>query len=494
MSDTNAATIGLILETTAGTTPTSPAFETIRTTGQAGLSASPITVRSTELRTDRRVTDLILVGREAGGDISMEVAYGTFDTLMEGAMFNTWTEKPTVVNVTADIEISDVLAATDTITVITAQGSQFVDQMLIEMTGFTDTTLNVGLHEVVSSTATTVVVESSPGLVDEPSVPLGARIRYVGFVGASGDITATAGPDTLTSTTLDFTTLGLVAGDWIKVGGNVAGEQFIAGNVNGNGLCRVGTTAITATVLTLDVVPALWAADTAASQTIQVWVGDFIREGTTDRSYSIEQQFSDHSPVTFQLYTGMEVNSFTIQADSQAVVTASATFVGRDAAFSETRTSGATDVAANTNDVLNTSSDVGILFEDGVALAAPNHVLSTSITINNAMRRQNAVANIGSVGFGKGKADVQIGLQTYFGNQDLAEKVLNNTTTSYTFSLEDNNNNMYVFDAPSVKFSEGSPDVGGEDDDILLPLTGQAIRHATLLYQFHVQRFTHFDQ
>ena len=74
-------------------------------------------------------------------------------------------------------------------------------------------------------------------------------MKVVGFQAASGDITATA--TGLGSTSLDFTTLGLAVGQWIKIGGSATADKFATAALNST--ARI--TAIAATALTLDHLP-----------------------------------------------------------------------------------------------------------------------------------------------------------------------------------------------------------------------------------------------
>ena len=69
MSDTNRVQIGLVEEATLGTTPATPAFQALRITNAPSLAFEPNTVVSEEIRSDRQITDLILVGAEAGGEV-----------------------------------------------------------------------------------------------------------------------------------------------------------------------------------------------------------------------------------------------------------------------------------------------------------------------------------------------------------------------------------------------------------------------------------------
>ena len=62
----------------------------LRFTGTPNLAFAPNTITSNEIRPDRQVSDLILVGAEAGGDTGIELSYGAFDSLLEDALFSTF--------------------------------------------------------------------------------------------------------------------------------------------------------------------------------------------------------------------------------------------------------------------------------------------------------------------------------------------------------------------------------------------------------------------
>jgi hypothetical protein len=136
--------------------------------------------------------------------------------------------------------------------------------------------------------------------------PLGSRSSA--SQGASGDITATS--TGLGSTALDFTTLGLVPGMWLKVGGTAAGDKFanIAAN---NDWVRISGT-ITATAIPLDNRPSGWAVDNGSGKTIKVWFGDYINNGTTQTSLTVERGFLDQTTPTYIVNTGMVVQSYDV--------------------------------------------------------------------------------------------------------------------------------------------------------------------------------------
>jgi hypothetical protein len=84
------ARIARVVEATFGTTPATPTFSTSRVTG-GGLRTSKTTATSNELRADRNVADEIMLGQDVSGSLPFEMSYGSFDDLIEAALFGTWT-------------------------------------------------------------------------------------------------------------------------------------------------------------------------------------------------------------------------------------------------------------------------------------------------------------------------------------------------------------------------------------------------------------------
>lgn len=484
LQSTNRVKISTVRETTFNTTPTSPGFKTRRVTSH-GLAAAPQTVVSQEIRSDRQVTDLILVGRQAGGSVGGEISFKVMDEDWEEALQSTWsTALPVITVATLDTEISDVSLTTLT---VSAGGAAFKAGMLAYMSGFT-TAANNKIARVASSSATTIVFPAATFAVEAAAIPVGAQARVVGFQGASGDLVATiTNGNALTSTALDFTTLGLVVGQWVRIGGTAAGDQ-LATAVD-NDFCRIS--AITATRLSFDRVPASWAADAGTSKTLIVFAGDVLTNGSTKRSRTIERQYLDQSPAAYEYFAGQALDSLSLNIAAGAVATYTESWIGAGYSVSASRASGATDTAAPTNDVLNAASNVGRIAIDGTVLTGPNFVKTATVQIANNLRRQDAIGSLDAVGIGNGQFAVTGTLSTYFGDKTLLDKVLNNTLTSFDFRLgrTDTNNETLLFDFPSVKFSSGAPTVSGPNADVMLDLGYQAIMDATLQYTMLIERF-----
>lgn len=84
----------IVAESAYGTTPATPAFDIIRHTGTT-LGLSKESLQSEELRDDRQIADFRHGAYQVGGDINIELSYGSFDKLLEAVLCGTWqTDSP----------------------------------------------------------------------------------------------------------------------------------------------------------------------------------------------------------------------------------------------------------------------------------------------------------------------------------------------------------------------------------------------------------------
>lgn len=81
--------LAAVAETAWAVTPATPAFKNLRIVSES-LSAEKQTTTSNELRPDRNVSDVIQTSRAASGSIEAEMSYGSFDDLIESALYSTW--------------------------------------------------------------------------------------------------------------------------------------------------------------------------------------------------------------------------------------------------------------------------------------------------------------------------------------------------------------------------------------------------------------------
>lgn len=81
--------LAAIAEVTYGTTPTTPAFTSLRH-NSCNIGLSKDAVESEEIRGDRQITCFRHGNKSVGGDIEGELVYGEYDSLIEAALCGTW--------------------------------------------------------------------------------------------------------------------------------------------------------------------------------------------------------------------------------------------------------------------------------------------------------------------------------------------------------------------------------------------------------------------
>lgn len=496
MTSSNLMRLSGIRETTFGTLPGSPRMRTGRLTGES-LAFAPQFVSSSELRADRMNADPIKINEQNQGSINFELSLfpdlSLGSELMRSAFYNPWTVQPYRDNDgTADSNITDVNSGTQTVTVtnVAPQNGSFVVGHLVRFTGMTNAANN-GKFRCSTGSATAPVFSAS-GLVAESAPPATARMKVVGFQGASADITATASG--LGSTSLDFTTLGLTVGQWIKIG-DADNAAFSFATAALNDWIRI--TAIAANAITCDNLPAGWTTDSGTGKTIRVFFGDTIKNGTTRTSLSIERSFLGQGTPTHILQKGMVAGAFNLDLTSEQIVTGSFDCQGLTGSQGTVANGNSYD-AAPTNRIMSANVHVGRIAEAGSAVASPNWIRALQLRMENNLRAISAVGNVGAVDINPGDCAVTGTLEAYFGSNALLTKLLAGTTSNLNAraviqNLAANGYEGYVFGLPRVTFTGGSPSAGGKNQDVTIPLTFEASIDSTTNAHMICDRFEYFN-
>jgi len=97
-ADSNRTGLAYVREETWGATTATTNMTDLRWTGES-FSYNLTKTKSTEIRSDRQTTDLILTGAECTGGFNFELSYGEFDDLVVGALWSTgWSTASTISN------------------------------------------------------------------------------------------------------------------------------------------------------------------------------------------------------------------------------------------------------------------------------------------------------------------------------------------------------------------------------------------------------------
>lgn len=469
-SDSNRVRLTSVEETSLGVTPDNPRMRTARMTGES-LQWKPSYDQSGEIRADRMNADPVMIDQTSSGAVNGELSFpvdnSPFSDWLKSLFFNAWANTPVRDNDgTADSVITGVAATGGVFTVTT--GPAFVAGHLVKASGFAEAGNN-GLFEVTTGSATVPAIGDGV-LTDEAAPPAAARLKVVGFQGAAGDLAATS--TGLSSTTLDFTTLGLTIGQWLKIGG--AGAGFRLATETDNGWARV--TAIAAHALTLDNLPTGWATDTGTGKTLRVFFGDTIKNGTTMFSETLERGFLAQQTPSYIVQRGMVVGQGEFDFATGAKVTTAMTFTGMTGETSTTSLDDSPD-PATTNRVMSSAVNVGRIAEAGSIVAGPNFVKSLKLTITNNLRSLGAIRSddqVGAVDIGSGSCDVSAELETYFGSAALLEKLFDGTITNVNTRVAIDNQAL-ILGLPRVTFTDTTPpSAGAKNQDVMLSVTATA--------------------
>ena len=380
MSSSNRARLAFIAESTYGVTPVAGNFKTSRFIAET-LSASPNTVESAQIRTDRLSSGQVVVGLDVGGDINFELAK---ESALEEFMLS-------------------------------------------------------AMHQSAWSTLAPVSV----------------------------DMTFNLAARTLTRGSGSFITDGLVKGDFITL----AGFSNSANNV------PVMITAITALVLTC-ALPDGMANETGSGTSYTR--ADKISIGTTKKSFSIEKAFLDLTTKAIN-YKGMICSDMSLNFTYGELATGSFSFSGNYQSFADAAnefiTDGRTIDAAATTQTFNGSIDMPFLASDAIGTFGASEFALRSVSLNmgNNLNPQTVIGNSAPTDYSSGTARIEVSLSAYL--NDDAWAVLPKKLTQESFALGfmvKNTGGWYGFYLPAVQVSFDDPASPGQDQDILLEMSGQA--------------------
>ena len=462
-----------------------PVWHPMEPNSYGDMGANVTTVARNPINPSRQRQKGVVTDLEATASFQMDLTGRNHFYMMQSYMFALAREKPTTAPLNAaQVSVTGVDDATGY-----AMNDSFASQVavgdMLMAEGFTNAANN-GLKVVTSVAAGQVV---AAGLVDEAAPPAGAKLTVVGYQATADDldITVSGSEIRITSTALNFTTLGLIEGEWIYIGGDIASTAF----TNNRGFARVDTIATGYMVLG----KTSWTpvAEVGAAKTIQLFLGTVIRnEEDPDDIMRSPLQFErtlgqDADGTMSQYIIGSIANEFTLNVPQTDKVTAEMGFVACDA-VARTGLQGlkpGTRPALVASDAFNTSSDVRRLAFSIVGEAQPLFLYATdlTITINNNASGAKAIGVLGNFDINIGVFDVGGSVTAYFQDVRAVNAVRDNEDVSMDLIMVKNNMGI-VWDVPLMALGNGMVAVE-QDQAITVPLDTMAAQSSfghTLMY------------
>lgn len=426
---------------------------------------------------------------EASGGFNQDLTQTNLVRLMQGFMFADIREKTKTAPMNSPaIAVTAVTATSKQYS--TAAGG-FVAGDLILASGFA-VAANNGLKTVASIASGQVVVTET--VADEtPAVT--ASLSVVGFQFPSADVSIvfTAGSyPRLVSSATNMTTLGLIPGEWVFLGGDLTANSF----ANNSGFARVN--AITSTYVEFDKTDWTPVAETGTGKTVRIFLGDVLKNESDPtlikrRTYQIERTLgSDTVGVMAEYLVGAVANQFTLNSPQAEKINCDLTFVACDNEQHDGTAGVKTGSRPNViqSDAYNTTNDyarIKLSTVDPVnAAVAPLFVYATDLTIsiNNNVSAIKALGVLGALDTSTGTFAASGSLTAYFANIAGVQAVRNNADVTLDICMAKANAGM-VMDIPLLTLGNGRLAVE-QDKPITLPLdlTGAEGKFGhTLLFQ-----------
>jgi len=477
--DSNLTGLRIVEEATLGVLPGSPLWVGLEPNSYADFGAQIKTVAREPITDTRQRQKGSVVDLDAGAGFNSDLTMTNMTKWLQGFFFADIREKLSTIPYNGTpVPITGITSSTKTYTAA-ANMPAFIAGDLVSVKGAA-TAANNGLKVVSSRTTTTVVVAA--GVTADDAAPAAVTIDRVGFQLGSGTsaIALNGNLVQLTDSTKDMTTLGLTPGEWIYIGGDGVALDF---TTNATGFARVSR--ITAGFLEFDKVTWTASAETGTGKTIQIFMGDFLKNELASlikrRTYQLERSLgSDADGVMSEYLIGGVCNELTINIPQANKVTVDLTYLGMDS-VQYTGLAGrkaGTRPVTNVGSAINTSSDFARI-KMGIAdptngAVTPLFAFSTDLklTIKNNATVDKALGVLGGFEVTVGNFEVD-GTQTaYFANVTSVQAVRTNADVTLDIIMLRPNQGI-IFDIPLLGLGDGRSKVE-KDKAILLNLTQAA--------------------
>lgn len=453
------------------------------------FGANITTVARSPISKNRQRRKGVITDLDSGADFAADLTLEHFIDFMEGFAFASF-NGPLSIHTSAAVA-----GGSGGYTV--ASGGALAANTLVYASGFV-TDANNGLKVVQSGSGSTNIRVN--GLTAE-TAPANAMVEVAGVRGAAGDLEIDSNGD-LISTTLDFTTLGLTAGQVIWVGGADAANQFFTDA--DTGFARIVTVAVNkltldkkATTFTVDDGTDTGSGGTAIQ--IDILFGRFLRNVTVDDADYLERSFQfevayenlqNPSGDEYEYCKGNYCNQVTFNLPLTDKATLNFGFIGTDTDVPTTsRKTGASSATAPLRtESFNTTADVARLRitevdETGLTTDFKN----LTLTINNNVSPEKVIGTLGARYMNTGNFEVGLEAQLLFTEGDVVDAIRNNTTLTMDFALKNGDGGLF-FDIPSMTLSGGGKDFP-VNESVLINTTAQAFADTTLNTSIGVSLF-----
>ena len=450
---TNSITLASAREQSLGVLPATPNWRVQEPNGIGRFGTEVSKTARSPISKARQRRKGVVTSVASGVEFDADLTWSAMCDFLEGFMFSRM--------VGADIFIpTATTAGAVTIPALTAAQAGRLKYAaagattLLAFDGFS-LAANQGLKELGAAAATNATSLTVAGLVAEtPPATADVAVFVAGVRAAAGDLQIDA-QGNLISTALDLSSLGLVVGQSIHVGGRDVSNQFA--NAANTGFARIR--AITATKLTLDRKATTFVADTGAGVRVDLLFGKYVRNVDVGHADYLEvsTMFELSNPnlgaagqTMYEYAQGNYHDALSINIPLTDKVTTTFGFVGTDTTRpSVTRATGAANAKEpGQTSAYSSSSDLArlrVMDVDEAGLSTD--FKSLTITLSNNVSAEMVLGRGVAKYMNPGNFEVDLEGTLLFTNADVVGRVRDNKDVGLDFVLK-NGDGGFLFDVP----------------------------------------------
>jgi hypothetical protein len=494
----NNASLSVAVEASSGVLPGSPTWYLLEPNTIGKIGADIKTVVRSPISKNRQRRKGVITDLDSSIEFEHDLTMMVPDLFLEGFVF--------AVAKNADLRFQNVPAVSGGYTIPAATAAQAGKIQfnsggpitLVYGRGYANTANN-GLRALTSDLATSGTTLPVTGSVAE-TPPTNAEVEVAGIRCTAGDLalaisgttgTLSSGNNGVTGgSQVNFTTLGLTAGQFIHIGGLTGTNRFGSGvGTDSYGYARIRT--IAAAAITLDKMSSTLAVsdgtdDNAGGTDVPVDLlfGRFIRNVAVDSAEFLTRFFQFEAAwdnlqnpgpgAEYSYSIGNLCNEWTFNLPLAEKSTVGFSFIGQDTGnpTSSRKTNAASPVQPGKISGLNTSSDILRLRVNKVdETGVTSDFKELSITFRNNITPEKVLGLIGAKYMNNGNFEVEMEGKAIFTSGEVLAAIRSNTTLSAEFFVRSEDGVMAV-DMPAVTVGGGALDLPvNESINISMTLT-----------------------
>jgi hypothetical protein len=211
------------------------------------------------------------------------------------------------------------------------------------------------------------------------------------------------------------------------------------------------------------------------SALFSAWDSDKIVNGTTQKSFHIQKKQTDGTSSIYELYKGMVVDTMTLNIASGEKTTVGFTFIGKNGTIGTSATGTTSD--ATTTEVLDGAN--AFVLNDFFVSPVPN-LMSMQLTFSNNLAAKPVAGSVDLIGVRAGRCVVTGTASLYFDTKAMMDLFLAGNGGEISLTIGKVTTEKYTIRLPNVKIQDADHFSPGNDEDVMLNITFQALYDETL--------------